>query len=67
MVKRRQSGGLRAGPVDETMPTLFRFLFVIGLLGGLGYGVLYALANYTDPKPRQITVTIPQNQLTKHR
>ena len=49
------------------MPTLFRFLIVVGLLGGLGYGALYALANFTDPKLRQITVTIPQNQLTKHR
>lgn len=49
------------------MPTLFRFLLVAGLLIGLGYGALYALANYTDPKPREITVIIPQNQLTKHR
>ena len=28
---------------------------------------IYALANLTDPKPREITVTIPQDKLTKHR
>jgi len=49
------------------MPSLFRFLFVVGLLAGAGYGALYALANYTNPKPREITVIIPQHQLTKHR
>ncbi len=52
---------------ERTMPTLFRFLVVAGLLLGAGYGAIYALANYTDPKPREITVIIPQNQLTKHR
>ena len=57
----------KTGSTSGTMPTLFRFLLVVGLIGGLGYGALYALANFTDPKPRQITVTIPQNQLTKHR
>ena len=68
MVKRRHRAVCERDRLTSgTMPTLFRFLIVVGLLGGLGYGALYALANFTDPKPRQITVTIPQNQLTKHR
>ena len=49
------------------MPSLFRFLIVVGLLAGIGYGGIYALANLTNPKTREITVIIPQNQLTKHR
>lgn len=49
------------------MPSLFRFLIVVALLVGAGYGALYALANLTDPKPREITVIIPPNQLTRHR
>ena len=49
------------------MPSLFRFLTVVGLLGGLIYGGIYALANLTNPKPRVITVTIPQDKLMKHR
>jgi hypothetical protein len=49
------------------MPSLFRFLIVVGLLAGAGYAALYALAYYTNPQMRQITVIIPQNQLNKHR
>ena len=49
------------------MPTLFRFLFVVALLAGTGYAAMYALAYHTNPKPREITVIIPPNQLTKHR
>ena len=49
------------------MPSLFRFLFVVALLAGAGYGAIYALAYYTNPKPREITVIIPPNQLNRHR
>ncbi len=49
------------------MPTLFRFLTVVGLIGGVCYGAVYALAHLADPKPRVITVTIPQDKLIKHR
>jgi len=52
---------------EWTMPSLFRFLIVVGLLAGAGYGVLYALAYHTHPQTRQITVIVPPNQLNKHR
>ena len=49
------------------MPSLFRFLFVVAVLAGAGYGAIYALAYYTNPKPREITVIIPPNQINRHR
>jgi hypothetical protein len=49
------------------MPSLFRFLVVVGVIVGIGYGAIYALATFTDPKPREITVIIPQNALNRHR
>jgi hypothetical protein len=49
------------------MPSLFRFLLVIGILGGLGYAGIVALAKMVEPQPREITVTIPQEKLLKHR
>jgi len=52
---------------EPRMPSLFRFLIVVGLLAGIGYAALYALAYHTNPSPREITVIIPPNQLTKHR
>ena len=47
------------------MPTLFRFLTVVGILAGIGYGALFALANLVNPKPREITVTIPPDKFLK--
>ena len=47
------------------MPSLFRFLFVVLLLGGLGYAIVFSLANFVDLKPREITVTVPQDKFLK--
>jgi len=44
------------------MPSLFRFLTVIAIIGGIVYGVIFALANFVNPKPREMTVTIPADK-----
>jgi hypothetical protein len=49
------------------MPSLFRFLIVVGVLFGLLYGIIFALATFIEPMPREITVTIPRDILTKPR
>ena len=49
------------------MPSLFRFLLVIGIIGGLGYGVIFALATLVNPKPREIMVTVPPDRFYKQR
>lgn len=47
------------------MPSLFRFLTVVGIIAGIGYGVVFALANFVNPKPREMTVTIPPDRFLK--
>ena len=47
------------------MPTLFRFLVVVGLLGGLIYAGAFWLVHTVDPVPREMTVIIPQDKLFK--
>jgi hypothetical protein len=47
------------------MPSLFRFLIAVAVIGGVVYGGIYALANYVNPKPREITVTIPSDRFLK--
>jgi hypothetical protein len=47
------------------MPSFFRFLLVVGLLGGLGYAGLFSLAHYIDPQPREMTVTVSPDKLFK--
>jgi hypothetical protein len=47
------------------MPSLFRFLAVVAVLGGLVYGGIFMLATWFDPKPREITVSIPPDRFVK--
>ena len=47
------------------MPSLLRFLLVLSMLAGAGYGAMYALVHWYDPKPREITVSIPPDRFTK--
>ena len=48
------------------MPSLFRFLVLFGLLGGLAYGAVLSLATFVKYKPREIIVTIPPDKLLKN-
>ena len=47
------------------MPSLFRFLMFVGLLGGLAYGTVFSLANFVQYKPREIIVTVPSDKFLK--
>jgi hypothetical protein len=60
-------GTTKAQTQGATMPSLFRFLTVVGVLGGLTFGAMFALANWFDPKPREITVSIPPDKFSKQR
>ncbi len=47
------------------MPSLFRFLTVVAIIAGIVYGIIFVLANFVNPKPREITVTIPADRFLK--
>lgn len=47
------------------MPTLFRFLLVIAIIAAGGYAALFALANFIETTPREITVTISPDKYLK--
>jgi len=47
------------------MPSLYRFLTIVALLAGILYGVIFVLANFVNPSPREMTVTIPPGQFLK--
>ena len=48
-----------------SMPSLIRLLMVVGLLGGVAYGAMFALANFVQPKQREMSITVPAQRLTK--
>lgn len=45
------------------MPSLFRFLFVLLVLAGLGFAAVFALATLVEPNPREMTITVPRDRL----
>jgi hypothetical protein len=44
------------------MPTLFRFLAVLAVIGGIGFAAMFALATLVEPEPREMTVSIPNSK-----
>ena len=49
------------------MPSLFRFLTVVAVIGGIVYGVIFALANFVNPKPREMTVRSRRTSSSRNR
>jgi len=49
------------------MPSLFRLLLVLGLIGGTIYAGLFSLATLVNPKPREITVIITPDKFVRNR
>ncbi len=47
------------------MPSLFRFLFLVGLFAGLVYAGMIALVTFVEPQPREMSQTIPPARLNK--
>ncbi len=47
------------------MPSIIRFLLIVGLLAGSVYGGMLALVAWYEPEPREITVTIPSSRLPR--
>lgn len=54
---------MRGDNPERSMPTLFRFLFTIGVIVGLVYAGLFALAIFVEPRERDVTVRIPSERL----
>jgi len=47
------------------MPTLFRFLLIVGILAALVYGAMIALVTYVEPEQREIVQTVNPARLNK--
>jgi hypothetical protein len=52
---------------ETAMPSLFRFLMAIGVIVGIVYAGMFALATMVEPQQRDMTVTIPQDRFVKQR
>jgi hypothetical protein len=52
---------------EHLMPSLLRFLTIVAVLVGVVFGGVYALAHFVQPKPREITVSVPPDRFFKNR
>jgi hypothetical protein len=57
--------GFKAG--RGLMPTLFRFLVVIGVIVGVVYGAMWSLATFVEPRQGEMTVRVPAEKLNPKR
>jgi len=46
------------------LPSLFRFLLVIGIIAGLAYAAMLALVTFVEPEQREMTQSVPAQKLT---
>lgn len=47
------------------MPSLFRFIFIVGLLGAGIAGGLYVLATQFEPEQREVSKPVPGVKIRK--
>ncbi|MBI3435468.1 MAG: histidine kinase [Proteobacteria bacterium] len=47
------------------MPSLIRLIAAIAVIAAIGYGTVYSLATYFQPKPREISVTVSPDKFIK--
>lgn len=47
------------------MPSLIRFLVIVGVLAALAYGGMLTIVSYVTPQPREMTQTINPQRLNK--
>lgn len=65
LFRERRSAAIRPAREKPAVPTLIRLIVVLCVLAGLGYGALWALANWVEPKAREITFTVPPDRIGK--
>jgi hypothetical protein len=49
----------------DFVPSLIRFLVVVGVLVAIAYGVMFALVTLVEPTPREMTQTVSPSRLNK--
>ncbi|KQQ34689.1 hypothetical protein ASG19_20540 [Rhizobium sp. Leaf306] len=54
---------MQRNEAEFSMPTLFRFLFVLAVIAGIIYGSMVALVFLVEPRERDVTVRVPSERL----
>ena len=47
------------------MPSLLKFLTLIGVLAGIGFGTMFALAEFIEPEQSEVTYKIQNRDMNR--
>lgn len=47
------------------MPSIFKFVAIVGVLAAIGYGGLYVLATQFEPQPKEVTQPLGNVKIRK--
>ena len=61
LINRKRAASRR----NYRMPSLFRFLAILGIIVGVGYVAVFSLANFVKVQPREMVVTVPADKFVK--
>ncbi|HEY8139426.1 MAG TPA: oxidoreductase [Methylocystis sp.] len=59
---------MREAPIlkkADSVPSLIRFLVIVGVLVALGYAGMFAVVSFVTPQPREMTQSISPARLNK--
>jgi hypothetical protein len=59
------ASGFGGGRAETFMPSLFRFLLVLGLIAGAAFVGMAALVAFVEPQPREMSQPVPPSVLNK--
>jgi len=47
------------------MPSLFKFLTFVGVLAGIAFGTMFALAEFIEPEQSEVSYKIPNRDMNR--
>lgn len=47
------------------MPTLFKFVTFLAVLGGVAFGGMLAVVAFVEPEPREMIIIVPPSKFAK--
>jgi len=65
---RRRALSCRAAAATEralSVPSLIRFLVILGALAGIAYAAMFAIVVTVQPQPREMTQIVPPARLNR--
>ena len=65
LITKHPFANARNAEAEISMPSLLRFLFVVGVIAGLTLAGMAALVAFVEPQPREMSQPLPANKFNR--